>query len=118
MEEVIVRAEPTYQKRGNRYPLWLDDPSQVWNRGWVPLRLCRPDASREEVDAWEDAAAAEVRLERLEVVGARRGLDPERRPRLRQRRERQPEVHLAALVAVPCIVMPRDVSLRRARLQP
>ena len=31
----------------------------------------------------EDAAAPEVRLERLEIVGARRAFHPERRPRLR-----------------------------------
>ena len=53
----VVRAEPTYDKKGQRYPLWLEDPADCWKRGWIPLSLCRPDAPDDLVDAWADEAA-------------------------------------------------------------
>ena len=53
----VVRAEPTYDKNGKRYPLWLEDSTECWKRGWIPLSLCRPDAPDGDVNAWADAAA-------------------------------------------------------------
>ncbi len=57
VQTTVVRAEPTYDKNGQRYPLWLEDPAECWKRDWIPLSLCRPGAADEDVDAWADAAA-------------------------------------------------------------
>ena len=50
-QATVVRAEPTYDKKGKRYPLWLEDPAECWKRGWIPLSLCCPGAPFDYGDA-------------------------------------------------------------------
>ncbi len=64
-EQLLIRAEPTYFKKGERYPLWLFEPSRCWKRGLIPLALCGPEADLEAVDAWVDAAASSMAEARL-----------------------------------------------------
>lgn len=45
-------------KNGNKMPLWVDDPSECFKRGLIPMNLFRPGDIAVEVDAWVDAAIA------------------------------------------------------------
>ena len=51
-DRILGRAR--WMRNGRRYPLWANDPFQLWERGLVPIRLLRPDATLEEVDDWCD----------------------------------------------------------------
>jgi hypothetical protein len=37
---------------GNRFPLWVDNPKECWNRGFIPITLLRPDDILPEIRQW------------------------------------------------------------------
>lgn len=41
----VVHGIRRYENRGTRYPIWVDDPAQVWERNYIPVRLLRPGES-------------------------------------------------------------------------
>lgn len=49
-----VHGQARWMRNGRMYPLWADDPLELWHRGLIPLRLLRPDATLEDVDEWCD----------------------------------------------------------------
>ncbi len=51
-------------RQGTRYPLWVDDPKQVWKRGYLPMRLLCPGDIADEIDAWIDAVEEESKQTR------------------------------------------------------
>ena len=44
------------KKNGQRFPLWCDEPKEVWKRRYIPLRLLRPGDVAGELSDWCDAA--------------------------------------------------------------
>ena len=45
-------------RNGKRYPLWVDDPVEVWKRQLVPVGLLRPDSKgEEEFEKWAKLAS-------------------------------------------------------------
>jgi len=50
-----VYGQRRWERNGDRYPQWAEDPAVLWKRGYVPLRLLRPGDVDEEIDAWVDA---------------------------------------------------------------
>ena len=55
-EDLSVFCRSRYDKRGDRYPLWCDSPSQCLERGMIPTDLLRPENIQEDIDTWIDAA--------------------------------------------------------------
>lgn len=53
-----VLSQARWARKGVRYPVWCDDPRQVWQRGYIPVRLLNPKTSA-EVQTWADTAAAD-----------------------------------------------------------
>lgn len=51
-----VLSQARWWRKGVRYPVWCDDPRQLWARGFVPVRLLNPSESG-EIRSWSDAAA-------------------------------------------------------------
>lgn len=47
-----VYGQSRYYRNGQRYPLWVDDPVQVHERGFLPLLLCRPGDLGSEIKDW------------------------------------------------------------------
>lgn len=46
--------------RGDKlYPLWADDPKELWDRGYIPVRLLQPGDINDEIDAWIDDVVGE-----------------------------------------------------------
>lgn len=42
-----------WKRNGKLYPLWLNDPVSIWQRGLIPVSLLRPDTTAEEAfKAW------------------------------------------------------------------
>lgn len=51
-----VYGQARWPKNGNRHPLWVDDPKKCWVRGFIPMRLLRPEDIRDEIDEWIEKA--------------------------------------------------------------
>ena len=48
--DATVDSVHRWWRRGSRYPLWCDDPREVFSRGKVPLRLLSPNG--EDINSW------------------------------------------------------------------
>ncbi len=58
-ESPQIIAESRWEKNGKRYPIWLDNPQELWKQGLIPVRLLRPDDdARDELSDWADIASA------------------------------------------------------------
>lgn len=47
-----VYGQARWIKNGSRYPMWVDDPKECWNRGFIPITLLRPDDILPEIRQW------------------------------------------------------------------
>jgi len=57
--EIEVVAQAIYERKGSRYPMWVNDAKECWERGLIPVHLLRPDDISKEKKAWLKAAAPE-----------------------------------------------------------
>jgi len=57
-KEIIptVNGQARWLKNGNKYPLWVDDPQECWNRKLIPFHLLRPGDIQQEIDEWTEKA--------------------------------------------------------------
>lgn len=64
-----VVAQSRWDKKGSRYPLWADDPVQLWKKKLIPLHLVRPDHdSPSELKEWAKLATNDDMDSIFEVV--------------------------------------------------
>lgn len=56
MKLPYVYGQARWNKNGSRYPIWVDDPRECWNRGFVPLTLLRPEDMEDVIDQWVEKA--------------------------------------------------------------
>jgi hypothetical protein len=61
--EVVAR----WERRGQRYPVWAESPSELRGRGLVPLQLLRPGDLGGEIREWCDSATAGEVVESREL---------------------------------------------------
>lgn len=48
-----------WDKAGQRYPLWLNNPVDLWAKKMIPVSLLRPDSEAErDLDKWAEAASS------------------------------------------------------------
>ena len=47
-----VYGQARWVKNGSRYPLWVDTPKECWSRGFIPIRLLRPEDIMAEIRQW------------------------------------------------------------------
>ena len=47
-----VYGQARWVKTSNRYPMWVDSPKECWNRGFIPIRLLRPEDIMSEIREW------------------------------------------------------------------
>ncbi len=47
-----VYGQARWSKNGSRYPMWVDDPKECWDRGFIPITLLRPDDILPEIRQW------------------------------------------------------------------
>lgn len=52
----VVHGLARWEKNGAKYPLWVDNPRECWERRLIPLRLLRPEDIKDEIDAWIESA--------------------------------------------------------------
>lgn len=52
-------GQARWTNKGRRYPVWVDSPLECWKRGFIPLRLLRPEDIQQEIDDWIEKALAE-----------------------------------------------------------
>ena len=61
-----------WMKNGKRYPLWLNEPDQLWKNKLIPLNLLRPDRESEgELKEWATQASDNdptILIEILEIT--------------------------------------------------
>ena len=51
-EDLTAFCRGRYIKRGQRYPLWCDEPSKCLERGLIPTHLLRPEDIQNSIDQW------------------------------------------------------------------
>jgi hypothetical protein len=51
-KQPVVEGQARWTKNGERYPIWVDNPRDCWERGKIPLRLMAPSANDDAVDRW------------------------------------------------------------------
>lgn len=51
-----VYGQARWNKNGARYPIWVDDPRECWNRGSIPITLLRPEDMDDMIDQWVEKA--------------------------------------------------------------
>ena len=54
-------------KNGNKYPLWVDQPKECWDRRKIPFRLFNP-GNNEEFVKWAEEAAQVDAQTKLEII--------------------------------------------------
>ncbi|HXP23771.1 MAG TPA: DUF262 domain-containing protein [Candidatus Sulfotelmatobacter sp.] len=47
-----VFGQARWKKNGTRYPVWVDEPSTCWERGFIPITLLRPEDILPEIRNW------------------------------------------------------------------
>jgi hypothetical protein len=47
-----VFGQARWNRNGTLYPIWVDDPKECWNRGFVPIKLLRPEDILPEIRKW------------------------------------------------------------------
>lgn len=47
-----VYGQARWVKNRNRYPMWVDSPKECWSRGFIPIRLLRPEDIMTEIRQW------------------------------------------------------------------
>ncbi len=48
----VVVGQSRWRRNGRKYPVWVDSPKETWSRGYVHLRLLRPDDILPEIRGW------------------------------------------------------------------
>ena len=62
-----------WERNGKRYPLWLDNPKEVWKRRLIPVDLLRPGTEGErDFKAWVSSAVSPE--DRFDIYGLGTGL--------------------------------------------
>lgn len=54
-----VFGQSRWMRNGKRYPVWADDPAEIWKRGYIPVSLLSPGDIEEETDTWLSIVAGE-----------------------------------------------------------
>jgi len=62
-----VYGQARWVKNGNRYPMWVDNPKECWSRGFIPIRLLRPEDIRDEIDQWIEEAIPDDVFDRFKA---------------------------------------------------
>jgi hypothetical protein len=62
-----VYGQARWVKNGMRYPMWVDNPKECWSRGFIPIRLLRPEDIRDEIDQWIEEATPDDVSDRFKV---------------------------------------------------
>ena len=63
-EDMSVFCRGRYiKKRGEKYPLWCDNPAQCLERGFIPTHLLKPEDNQNEIDEWIDKATQSLEPE-------------------------------------------------------
>lgn len=51
-----VYGQARWDRNGTRYPIWTDDPKECWSRGFIPIKILRPEDVLPEIRGWISAA--------------------------------------------------------------
>src|SRR5665213_1370100 len=58
-EKVVAFGQSRWMKGNQRYPLWVDNPAELWARRFIPVRLLQPEEIMAEIRTWADAATGD-----------------------------------------------------------
>ena len=47
-----VYGQSRWSRNNKCYPMWVDDPKECWNRGFIPISLLRPEDILPEIRKW------------------------------------------------------------------
>ena len=55
-KQPYVYGQARWSNESTRYPVWVDTAASCWERGFIPLKLLRPDDIKDEIDQWIEKA--------------------------------------------------------------
>ena len=62
-------SQARWEKNGKLYPVWVNDPANVWKRGLIPAALLRPDSTGEqEFKKWVRVASQDDTEELIQLI--------------------------------------------------
>ncbi len=62
-------SQARWEKNGKLYPVWVNDPANVWKRGLIPAALLRPDSTGEqEFKKWARVASQDDTEELIQLI--------------------------------------------------
>lgn len=64
----MVHAQARWRRNGQQYPVWANEPAEVYSRGMVPLKLLRPGDLTREISRWSDEATGGDHAATLELM--------------------------------------------------
>jgi len=79
-----VYGQARWERNEKRYPMWVDDPKECWSRGFLPIRLLRPEDIREEIDGWIEAAIPSDVTDKFPIYKKMSGMVTSLRTRVRE----------------------------------
>ena len=79
-----VHGESRWERGNKVYPLWVDDPQQCWDHGYIPVRLISPNGDPEERGAWIKASLPDNCVDGFEVFHKRLQLITDLYSRIRE----------------------------------
>lgn len=56
----VVYGQSRWMKNGRRFPIWVDDPKDCWDRKHLPISLLRPEDISSEIDEWLKKATNDI----------------------------------------------------------
>lgn len=71
LPQPCVNGQARWKKEGDDrlFPLWCDNPAELHQRGYFPIRLIRPDASFAEIIDWCGKASAGDHVVKENILG-------------------------------------------------
>lgn len=100
----IVERVRHYKRRGKKYPLWTQDPKQVYERGLIPIPILNPDREK-EAEEWVDLVTQEASRDdyrdlNKQVSKYRETVKHFQIPYIRLTKETEPEAVIATFTKV------------------
>jgi hypothetical protein len=83
-QQPYVYGQARWVKNGTRYPVWADSPTSCWQRGFIPLRLLRPEDIKDELDVWIEEAISPDASDKFAAYKELNGLISELRTKVRE----------------------------------
>jgi len=83
-KQPYVYGQARWIRNGTKYPVWTDSAASCWQRGFIPLRLLRPEDAKDEIDAWIEATLQQDSVDKFAAYKELNNLISDLRTKVRE----------------------------------